>query len=194
FTSLYTGMRRSELLALRWSEVDLLGYEAYVTRSLHQLKDGSLVYGAPKSAKSRRMVSLTPDNASVLREYREKQAAERLMLGIPLEDDDLIFSHYDSRALLPSSVSHAWVKLVARCGLKRIRFHDARHSHASLMLKQGIHPKIVQERLGHATIAVTLDTYSHVTPGIQEAAAASFDKAFTGKYNVPDDETVKNFR
>ena len=73
--------------------------------------------------------------------------------------------------------------LATRVGLKVIRLHDARHTHASLMLKQGIHPKIVQERLGHSTIAITLDTYSHVSPGLQEAAAKRFDEAFTTKYN-----------
>ena len=73
--------------------------------------------------------------------------------------------------------------LAARAGVKVIRFHDARHTHASLMLKQGVHPKIVQERLGHASIQITLDTYSHVAPGLQEAAAESFDKLVSTKYN-----------
>ena len=77
--------------------------------------------------------------------------------------------------------STAWITLAAKCGLKVIRLHDARHTHASLMLKQGIHPKVVQERLGHASIQMTLDTYSHVAPGIQEAAAQKFDKILSQK-------------
>ena len=101
---------------------------------------------------------------------------ERAMLGIPLTDDDLIFSQPDGKPLRPDSITHAWTKLVRRIGLKGIRLHDARHSHASLMLKAGIHPKIVQERLGHASIQITLDTYSHVVPGLQEAAANRFDE------------------
>ena len=109
------------------------------------------------------------------------------MLGIPLADDDLVFAQLDGRPLLPDTVSHAWFKLVRRTGLKSIRLHDARHSHASIMLKQGIHPKIVQERLGHSTIAITLDTYSHVAPGLQQAAAKRFDEPFATKYN----ETVR---
>ena len=88
----------------------------------------------------------------------------------------------------PNTVSRAWTVLAVHAGLKVIRFHDARHSHASLMLKQGTHPKIVQERLGHSTIAVTLDTYSHVAPGLQEAAANRFDEAFTTKYNKTANE------
>ena len=77
----------------------------------------------------------------------------------------------------------AWIKLVRRTGLKGVRLHDARHTHASLMLKQGVHPKVVQERLGHSSIQITLDTYSHVTPGMQQAAAKLFDEAFTNRYN-----------
>ena len=80
--------------------------------------------------------------------------------------------------------------LVRRTGLKGIRLHDARHSHASLMLKQGIHPKVVQERVGHSSIQITLDTYSHVAPGLQQAAAKRFDEAFTTRYNEPASETV----
>ncbi len=97
------------------------------------------------------------------------------MLGIPLKEDDLVVSDLEGKALLPNTVTHAWHKLAIRCGLKGIRLHDARHTHASLMLKQGVHPKIVQERLGHSSISMTLDTYSHVAPGLQEAATAKFD-------------------
>ena len=115
------------------------------------------------------------------------------MLGIPLTVDDLVFSQFDGKPLRPNTVSRAWTILAARAGLKVIRFHDARHTHASIMLKQGIHPKIVQERLGHATIAITLDTYSHVAPGLQEAAAKRFDEAFSTRYNKLENEAVEKF-
>ncbi|MFC1966270.1 tyrosine-type recombinase/integrase [Chloroflexota bacterium] len=91
--------------------------------------------------------------------------------------------HYDGSPLLPKSVTHAWIKLVRRCGLHGIRLHDARHTHASLLLKQGVHPKIVQERLGHGSIQITLDTYSHVAPGLQQAAANKFDDIVFQKQN-----------
>ena len=119
----------------------------------------------------------------MLREHKKRQEAARFMLGIPLKDDDLVFSQVDGKPLLPDTVSHAWVKTVKRAGLKHFRLHDGRHTHASIMLKQGIHPKIVQERLGHATISTTLDLYSHVAPGLQEAAALRFDEALSPKYN-----------
>lgn len=190
-TALFTGMRRSEFLALRWCDLDLLLCRAYVTRTLHVLKGGRVVIRPPKSAKGKRMIDLTPENASVLREYREKQRLERAMLGKPLADDDLVFSDLEGKPLLPNTVTHAWIKLLRRTGLKPIRLHDARHSHASIMLKQGTHPKIVPERLGHSSIQITLDTYSHVAPGLQEAAAKRFDQAFAERYNEPEKEATE---
>jgi integrase len=94
--------------------------------------------------------------------------------------------------LRPNTVSRAWTILAARAGLTAIYLHNARHTHASLMLKQGTHPKIVQERLGHASIQITLDTYSHVAPGLQAAAAARFDGAFSIRYNKSESEPVGN--
>jgi integrase len=194
YTALFTCMRRSELLALRWQDVDFILSQVCVSRSLHCLRGGSVVFRPTKTAKGRRAIALSPSAFMVLREHREKQEVHRAMIGIPLTDDDLVFSHLDGKPLLPNTVTHAWIKLVRWTGLKPIRLHDARHTHASIMLKQGIHPKIVQERLGHANIAVTLDTYSHVIPGLQEAAAKRFDEAFTTKYNVTEGEAVENLR
>jgi integrase len=176
YQALFTGMRRSELLALRWCDVDLLLGRVHVTRSLHQLRTGETVIRSPKSERSRRVVSLPPSATLLFQEEREKQRREQAALGLDLKDDDLVFRDLAGKPLRPDTVTHAWVKLVRRIGLKGIRLHDARHTHASLMLKQGVHPKIVQERLGHASIQLTLDTYSHVVPGLQEAAAAGFDK------------------
>jgi integrase len=193
YQALFTGMRRSELLALRWCDVDLLLCQVHVTRSLHHLLTGELVFRAPKTAHGRRMVSLSPSSALLLREYRDKEATERALLGKAFSEDDLVFSDVEGKPLLPDTVSHAWVKLVERAGLHGIRLHDARHTHASIMLKQGIHPKVVQERLGHATISTTLDLYSHVAPGLQEAAAARFDEALTARYNKREKVTAEKY-
>jgi integrase len=179
--ALYTGMRRSELLALRWFDIDLLLCQACVTRTLHYLQNGGIVFRSPKTARGCRMIALSPSTVSVLREHQEKQRLDRAMLGIPQRDDDLVFGDLEGKPLLPNSVTHAWIKLVRRTGLNGVRLHDARHSHASLMLKAGIHPKIVQERLGHSSVTITLDTYSHVAPGLQEAAAARFDEMVSHK-------------
>jgi len=110
-----------------------------------------------------------------MQNYYDKQRIDAVLLGTTLADDALVFSTIDGKPLRPNTITRAWQTMATHAGVKVIRLHDARHTHASLMLKQGIHPKIVQERLGHSTIAMTLDTYSHVVPGLQEAAAQRFD-------------------
>ena len=99
-----------------------------------------------------------------------------MLLGKPLSSTDLVFSHLDGSPLRPNSVSRAFEGLAKSLGFRGIRFHDLRHAHATLMLRQGIHPKIVSERLGHSSVAITLDIYSHVLPGLQEAAAHRFEE------------------
>ncbi len=191
YLALFTGMRRSEVLALRWQDVDLLFGQVYIRRTVHHLRDGSSVFRPPKTVKGRRAVALPPSAMLMLREWREKQERGRAMMGASLSDGDLLFGQLDGKPLLPDTITHAWIKLVRRLGLGQVRLHDARHTHASLMLKQGVHPKIVSERLGHAGIQITLDTYSHVAPGLQEAAAAGFDKLIPARREA---EEVKNSR
>ena len=96
--------------------------------------------------------------------------------------------HRGEFSLPPDTISHVWAKIAKRTGLK-LRLHDFRHTHATLMLKSGVHPRIVSERLGHATVAFTLDTYSHVVPGLQEAAAKAFDGNFT-KSKTASERTI----
>lgn len=184
-TALFTGMRRSELLGLQWRDIDI--QQIHVSRSLHQLRDGSYAFTQPKSAKSRRTIALSPSSVLVLAEHKERQEEIRAMIGIPLSQDDLVFSTPQGKPLRPDTVTRSWRMLAVKARVKSIRLHDARHTHATLMLKQGVHPKIVQERLGHATIAMTLDIYSHVTPGLQEAAAESFDKLINPE---PENEPI----
>ena len=99
-----------------------------------------------------------------------------MLLGKPLLPNDLVFSNPDGTPLRPNSITRRFKKLADSIGFNGVRLHDLRHTHATLMLQQGIHPKIVSERLGHSTVAITLDTYSHVLPGLQEAAAQRFDE------------------
>jgi integrase len=175
YTSLFTGMRRSEILAMRWCDVDLLLCQISVTRTLHQLHNREIIVRQPKTAKGRRQIALSPSTVSILSDHRAAQIEQREALGLKVHDEDLVFSQPGGSPYLPDSITAAWSKLAQRTGLKGIRLHDARHTHASIMLKQGVHPKVVQERLGHASIQVTLDTYSHVAPGLQQAAANHFD-------------------
>jgi integrase len=174
--AIYTGLRRSELLGLRWKDVDLDMAALYVVQTAHQLRGGGIVYQEPKTAKGKRQVALSPTAVLALRAYREKVEVERDILGIPLTPDSLVFSHYDGSPMLANTITHAYLKIARGAGLQGVRFHDLRHTHATMMLKANVHPKVVMERLGHSTIAVTLDTYSHVVPGMQEKAALAFDE------------------
>ena len=174
--AVYTGLRRSELLGLRWKDVDLYLATLSVTQVMHKLQGGRVVFMEPKTAYSRRQVALTPDSAINLRGHRDQQEQERSAIGLAIDGDSLVFSRMDGTPLPPITVNHAFGSMKRKAGLSGIRLHDLRHTHATLLMKQGVNPKIVQERLGHSSIAVTMDIYSHVMPGLQEAAALGFDK------------------
>ena len=136
------------------------------------------MYRPPKTVKSRRLLALTPSLAQVLRQHRREWEAQLGTLGVESADHSLVFCRADGRPYLPDTITQVWTRLARKVGLKGVRLHDVRHTHATLMLQRGVHPKIVQERLGHASIQHTLDIYSHVTPGLQEAAALRFDEGF----------------
>ncbi len=174
YTALYTGMRLGELLGLRWCDVDLDMASLSVVQALYK-RSGVCKMVKPKSSHSRRRIALSPSLALLLRDHKAEQQVQRILLGTPLSDSDLVFCHHDGKPLDPGVVSHTFARVLKKAGLPHIRFHDLRHTHATLLLKGGIHPKIVSERLGHANIGITLDTYSHVLPGLQEKAAEHFD-------------------
>jgi len=176
-TLLYTGLRRGEAIALRWKNIDLLGLELNVVESAYRIRK-EFIIKEPKTLHSKRAVSLSPSLAALLLEYREDQELMRKQMGNPLTDEDFVFSWPDGRPLDPDVVTKAFHRIAGKAGLTNIRLHDLRHTHATLMLKAGVHPKVVSERLGHANIGITLDTYSHVLPGLQEAAAERFDRIF----------------
>ena len=175
FTLLYTGLRRSEAMALRWSDIDLDSATLSVSRSLHQVKGARApIFEDPKNPASRRLVDLEPTTIAMLRRHQEHQQAQFNTLDQAWTQDTMVYCRTDGTPLLPNTVTHSFIKMVRRAGLDGVRLHDLRHTHATVLLKQGIHPKVVQERLGHSNIGVTLDTYSHVVPGMGKAAALSF--------------------
>jgi integrase len=135
------------------------------------------------------MVSLPPSLTILLRQYKEDQRKIFEQMGKIINDDYFVFSKPDGSPLDPNVVTHNFTKLIKRAGLPHIRLHDLRHTHATLMLKAGVHPKIVSERLGHANISITLDTYSHVLPGLQEAAAERFDKLLNNSSFSQNEDT-----
>ena len=176
-TLTWTGLRRSELLGLRWRDVDLTLAALRVVHSLQQLNTGEFIYQEPKTNAGRRTIALSPASCVVLRKHREQQETGAALIGKPIADDALIFGHRDGSPRSPSTLTLAFRRLTRRIGLQSVRLHDLRHTMASLYLEQGVNPKTVAERLGHASVAITLDLYSHCLPGVQEAAAAQFDAA-----------------
>jgi len=174
--ALTTGMRQGELLALRWADVDLDAAAVQVRASVQRTEHGYAL-AETKTARSRRQVSLTRTAVDALRRHHVHQAAKRLLAGAGgWEDTDLVFPNEIGRLLDPSNLlRQSFYPLLQRADLPRVRFHDLRHTAASLMLGRGVHPKIVSEMLGHSQIAVTLDLYSHVTPTMQREAATALD-------------------
>jgi integrase len=165
-----TGMRRSELLGLRWEDVDFEHAQIAVRRGF--VVAGYEVHeGAPKSGRAR-TIAVDVDTIAMLKRHRARQLEERLAWSEAWTDLGLLFTLEDGSAIHPQTLSQTFDRRVASTNLPRIRFHDLRHTHATLLLQAGVHPKVAQERLGHSSIAITLDIYSHVAPGMQEDAAA----------------------
>jgi len=189
-TLLYTGLRRGELLALRWRNLDLGSGKLSVVETAYKLGNGRYRIKEPKTPQSRRTVILPPSLVELLKVYRFDQELLRIQLGISLNVDDFVFIRPDGSPINPSAITLAFRRIIKKAGLKGIRIHDLRHTHATLMLKAGIHPKVVSERLGHANIGITLDIYSHVLPGLQEAAAEKFDSIFEVGDNKNSDDNV----
>jgi integrase len=171
-----TGMRRGEVLGLRWQDVDLANGSLAIRQTLVEVGYKSH-FSEPKTKRSRRSVSIDPGTCDVLARHRERHESERLPI---VDTGDLVFTQPDGRPLQPQNVSQSFQNKIRRLGLPPIRLHDLRHTSATLALAAGIHPKVVSERLGHSSIAITLDTYSHVVPGLQEAAASTLASLVLG--------------
>jgi integrase len=165
-----TGMRRGELLGLRWSDVDLDAGRAAVVQTL-VLVDGKPEFSEPKTGRGRRQIAIDSASIAALRAHRARQAKERLAAGSIWVDSGLVFTREDGAPIHPEHLVDMFARRASLAGLPKIRLHDLRHSYATAALAAGISPKVVSERLGHATVAMTLDTYSHVLPSIDEASA-----------------------
>lgn len=177
-----TGMRPEEYLALKWSDLDLEARIATVTRTLVWRKGGGWYFGEPKTARSRRTVTFPDPLARLLRTYKAKQSEVKLKLGTAYSSENLVFSTVEGTPLNIRNLTQRHFKpLLKRANLSAsFRLYDLRHTCATLLLAANEHPKVVSERLGHASITLTLDTYSHVLPSMQQAASDKLERILYG--------------
>jgi integrase len=175
--AVHTGMRQGEMLALRWQDVDVENTVVSVRRTLTR-SGGRVVFGEPKTKKSRRSIRLTPQAVEALRSHLDRQLRDIEILGDRYQDQGLVFTTDTGAPINPSNLrQRSFAALLKRAGLPHMRFHDLRHTCAPLLLSRGVHPKFVQELLGHATIAITLDTYSHMMPSMGDATPRAMEDA-----------------
>jgi integrase len=183
------GLRRGEVAALRWRSVDLATGQLSVSASIEQTSK-AVREKLPKSGKGR-TVALLPMLVDELRQHRIRQAEHLLALGVRLSDDHHVVMREDGHPYQPRSLTHAFQIFRAKHGLDRVRLHDLRHTHATHLLAAGIHPKVAQERLGHSSIAITLDLYSHVMPGMQAQAAERVNEVLSAAIQKRAQQTGK---
>src|SRR5829696_5852876 len=174
-----SGLRQGELLALRWEDVDLEARTVQVRRTLTR-NGGKLTVGPTKTSKARRTVKLTRDATEALQDYLAQQLVEIDKAGEVWQENGLVFCTGKGTLINPTNLrKRSFVPLLQRAGLPPMTFHQLRHTAATILLLKNVNPKIVSEMLGHANIAITLDTYSHVLPNIQHSAVAAMEEAFS---------------
>ena len=187
--ALTTGMRQGELLGLRWQDVDLALGEARITQTFYRL-GGRKIFKAPKTDKARRTVALPLVLVEALKSLEEGRNRHKREAGGAYHDLGLVFCQASGKPLHAHNIARRdFRRVIQLARVPRIRFHDLRHCHATLLLQQGVHPKIVQERLGHATPAFTLHVYSHVLPGMQHEAAARLQERLFGGRDGKNEST-----
>jgi integrase len=179
--ALATGMRRGELLGLRWQDVDFEAGCLHVRRSVGRTGKYGLIESEPKTERSRRTIVLPAFVLAALKQHQQQQRAMRDEAGNEWQEHDIVFCGRNGRYFDLTSLDYHFKKLLKSAELPNIRFHDLRHSAATLLLGRGVHPKVVQELLGHSTISMTLDIYSHVLPSIQQEAMSKLDDLFGGQ-------------
>jgi len=195
--SLATGMRRGEVMGLRWSKVDFENKTISVTHQLKQIENSRgekewTISPELKTKTSYRTINIDDDTLNMLKEHKKQQEIDKFKIGPDYEDLDLVCSVTSGGVMKPTYLNTVFKRTCKKSKVKEISFHGLRHTHATLLLADGVHPKIVQERLGHRSIETTLDTYSHVVPGIQEIAATSIGKSLYSQTEVNEKKTAEN--
>lgn len=170
YLALHTGLRRSELLALRWRSIDFENKRIHVTEAVEEVPGAGLAYGDTKNETSARPVDVGDDDIEVLRGLQRRNFQH-------YGHDKLIFLHEDGSPVRPDYITKLFRKIANKLGFHSTRFHDLRHTHATWLLQAGVNPKVVQERLGHASVTITLKRYSHVIPSMQKDAVQKLKKS-----------------
>lgn len=176
--AIFTGMRKGEILGLRWSDIDFEKKTLQVVQTVYKPLNQPPTIQAPKTAGSVRAIAIADNVVDELREHKKKQNQLRLRFGGAYNNHDLICPRTDGKPMDPRGVNDHFEEMINKTGMKKIRFHDLRHSHATIMLQLGEHPKVVSERLGHRDVNITMNTYSHVLPNMQQDAANRMSEAF----------------
>ena len=169
--ALALGLRQSEALALQWKDIDLLNGTLAVRRTLHRVKGKGLVYEPPKTARSLRTLALPIPLVRALHEHKIRQTGERMLAADEWQDEDLVFAQPNGRPIDKNADYDAWRSLLKSAGVRHARLHDGRHTAATLLLSEGVHPRVVMELLGHSHMRTTMDIYSHVMPALAREAA-----------------------
>ncbi|MGD0794960.1 MAG: site-specific integrase [Dehalococcoidales bacterium] len=182
YTAVSTGLRQAELLGLRWRDVDLDLLSLSVSQVLYKRR-GVCQFKEPKTEHSRRLVAMTPKLALFLKDYLEDRQLLYMELGKQFTLDDLVFASEEGEPIDPGVLSHSFKRLARGADLGSIRFHDLRHTFASLMLLRGAKPKVISEALGHSSVAFTMDVYSHIIEGMQSDAMALLDEVLPAGKN-----------
>jgi integrase len=172
----HTGLRRGEILALRWQNVDLDNGVLAVVESVQAIKGRGVVVQPTKSAHGKRGVALSPETVALFRQHRVRQSEHILRLGGAYRDRDIVFAGATGDYLHPDTMTKAARLASRKAGIVGLRLHDLRHGHAEGLIRAGVHAKVVQERLGHASANFTMDVYGHVAAGLQAQAADAFSK------------------
>ncbi|TFB14161.1 site-specific integrase [Filobacillus milosensis] len=181
--TIFTGMRRGEVLGLKWEDVDLTKGKISIKRSLSFVKGKGLIFKAPKTAKSKRQISISDYLISLLKKQKYKQERQ-IKKDSSYNENNLVVCSEIGKPVDPSNLLRQFSRLIKKAELPKISFHDLRHTHATILMQQGENPKVVSERLGHSRVGITLDLYSHVNDDLQERAAQKFEESlFKDKNN-----------
>jgi integrase len=184
--ALAVGLRQSEALGLRWSDIDLALGKLSVKRGLHRVAGQGLIYEDPKSERSRRTIALPRPLIEALHAHRIEQDQERRTAADLWEDHQLVFAQPNGRPIDRKTDWQAWKAVLNSAGVRDVRLHDGRHTAATLLLTAGVHPRVVMELLGHSQMRTTTDTYSHVMPALAQEAADRMTDTLWERYGIPD--------